>query len=502
MPVYFVYTLAGSGDQGVKVLLISSHLIRMSDSKLPSIDVDLDLDFGKRADAIAREESNAASGAGKLSVWTTGHQSIYGNAAGWNLNHEYHEQVSVNDNTVQALEKIRENLIRDYQSKGYAVYQVDFAPDLSLPANYSYYNTGGTQYAHWKLERLSPLSPLWIPYYKKGEIRSKLAGAGSRGGSGGSLTIRSNDKGANNNVKNQPRQKEDNTDWAAVVAMKQAEANAYEAEGDRLSALGALYVMQALEQYKLAQQASPSARVQQKIDGINAQLSLAKSLKSGLDAADNAAGKIRESIDGLGLRRFRALQLSYSGLMVKKPYGDPTPWSTSLTYGFYRILALEAGVYYAQSPVYSLYLTDNNGNQTGQTIAAYQNQGGFTISGGLAMPVKFLVVYAMYGGNLPLDNLSATLVTPGYEYEDVKDDLQSLKWRGMAKLGVHVRVPRSRVAVGLHYALHTIKGDQLIEKDSPYSTVKQGSASYKVGGSAIDKYKFGQFGLSVMIVSK
>ena len=66
------------------------------------------------------------------------------------------------------LEKIRESVIKDYQSKGYRVYQLDFSPNLRGGLAYNYNHVKLGKYVNWEMERVSPLSPLWIPFYKKG----------------------------------------------------------------------------------------------------------------------------------------------------------------------------------------------------------------------------------------------------------------------------------------------------------------------------------------------
>ena len=508
-PAYFAYAEATRIDGRLKVLFISSHIIRMKNSTMPSIDVDLDLDFDERVRNIPYDEKYFNNDVKDIAIRKVGHENIYGNALQWNLTWKHYGSVTHQDNTLSAMEKIRESVIKDYQSKGYRIYQLDFSPNLRGGLAYNYNNVKLGKYVNWEMERVSPLSPLWIPFYRKGEIRQLLAGlsdSGSGGGSSGGITIENKEKDKSNNNNNyggSTPKKVDNTDWAAVAAVKRMEAEAYEAEGDRLNKLGTMFMMQALQKYRQAQYSSPSPRVEQKIKNIESQLFLAQAMAKGLDGMEKGAENIRQTLDQGGIPRFRAGQFSYSGFSMGSGKTDgASPWLASVSYGFYRIFAMDVGVYYAQSPVYTLYLENSNDDKVGQTVNAYQRYAGITMSGGLALPIKSNVIYAMYGWNLPYANLDAKLLTPGYDYPDVKDDLNVFKFQGFAKLGVHMRIPGTRIGMGVHYTLNTIKGSTLIDEDSPYSEIKQGTTKYFVGGSEIEKYKFNQVGASFLILQK
>ena len=510
-PAYFVYAEASRTDGRLKVLFISSHIIRMKNSQLPGIDVDLYLDFDERVRDIPHDEMYYNNELKDIAIRKVNHQEIYGSSQKWNLNWNYYDRVNTGDNTLSALEKIRENLIREYQSNGYLVYQLDFSPKLNNGLSYNYYNKNLGKYVNWEMERVSPLSPLWIPFYKKGEIKQLLAGLSDAvPESKGYITIESKDKKEDNNTNKSNNhsgttpKKEDHTDWAAVAAVKQMEADGYEAEGDRLSKMGTLFMMQALEKYRQAQVTSPSPRVQQKINGIESQLALAQAINKGLENMENGAENVRQTLDQSGIPRFRAGQFAYSGFATGggKTGAGLSPWSASASYGFYRIFAMEAGLFYAQSPVYSLYLVNSNGDKVGKTINAYQRYAGISISGGLALPIKSNVLYALYGWNIPYGNLDAKGLNPEYEYPDAKKNLNVFKFQGFAKLGFHMRIPNTRIGLGVHYTLNTIKGDKIVDEDSPYSEVREGTEKYFVGGSELAKYTFNQFGVSFLVLQK
>jgi len=483
----------------------------MKDSQLPNIETDLHLDFEKQIHDIPSREKYYNNDLKDIAIRKVDHQEIYGDSRKWTLTHPHYQKVTTSDNTLSAMEKIRESVIREYQAKGYKIYQLDFNPDLKGGLNYNYYNKTLAKYVNWTLERNAPLSPLWIPYYKQGEIRQLLAALNDNAvvQQGGYLTIESTDKKSDAQTNRGSsggggtiQKKEDNTDWAAYAAVKQMEADALEAEGDKLQQLGTLYIMQALEKYKLAMRASPSARVQQKIDGIESQLALGKAMADGIEGLERGSEKVRQSLDGAGLPRFRAGQFGYTGFEPGTKSTDPAPWAIHATYGFYRIFAMEAGLFYGQSPAYDLYLVNKNGDKTGQVIQAYQQYAGIQLLGGLAIPGRNVVVYAMYGGNLPFDNTAAKLITPGYTYEEAIDNLNTLKFQGMAKLGVHLRIPKTRIGFSIFYSMNTVKGDNVIDEDSPYGEVKQGTNSYQVGGTVKDKYTYNQVGLSFLLIQK
>lgn len=505
-PAYFVYAEATRADGRLKVLFVSRHIIRMKDSELPNIETDLHLDFGKKVEGIPHAERYFSSDAQNIAIRTVSHEEIYGTALNWTLTHNYYGSVKTTDNTLSAMEKIREAFIRDYQSKGYKVFQIDFAPNLAGGANYNYYDTKKGVYVNWQLERVSALSPLWIPYYQVGEIRDMLSRLSTSTSGGGSLTVESsNKKTSSGNKSSSNTSRSDNTDWEAMAMVKRAEAEAYEAEGDRLMKLGALFLPKALEQYKLAQQAMPNARVQQKINNINNQVILAQGINRGLENLEDASEGLRSNLDDAGISRLRAGQLAYSGLMPSgKPQLDgPTPWSASLTYGFYRIFALEAGVFYGQMPVYQVHLTDKQKNKTGQSILLNHKSGGWTLTAGIAVPIKSSVVlYGMAGGNLPMFNVDPQVLTPGYEYSDPLMDLNEFQIQGKLKFGMHLKVPKTRLGFSVFYAMQTINGEKVIEGSTITPGVKYGETKHYVGMSDFKKYTYSQLGISLLFLSK
>src|SRR5690606_33115007 len=117
-------------------------------------------------------------------------EDLHGDYLKWNIQRQYHEDITSSDNTLTALEKVRASLIEDHIRKGYRVYQVRFTPlvDGENLSGYRYYDTHSSSYKNLVLDRVSPLSPLWIAPYMKGDIKGMLAGLGSsqeRSSSGG-----------------------------------------------------------------------------------------------------------------------------------------------------------------------------------------------------------------------------------------------------------------------------------------------------------------------------
>lgn len=406
------------------------------------------------------------------------------------------------------LEKVREKVIQQYRDRGYQVYQVAFDEHYDESVQVM------------RLEHISKLSPLYVGPYNSGAIKSlarpyQEESSSASKVSGGivieeSGTKSSNTKSTSNYSQTKAR---DDSYWKAQVEMNRLNAESLEIEGERLYKLGTMFYMQALKNYEAAYQLYPTTRVKARIDEINSYVALGKAVNEGLDNLENKSEELRQTLDASGIPRFRAIQFSYSGDF--KNFGDEsaiTPLSASLTYGFYRLLAVEAGLLYAQSPLYNLYLTDKNGNKiydydadgekNYKTIQAYQTSAGITLSIGFAIPAKSFLFYGLYGGYLPYVNISAESITPGYDYPEVKDDLQTLYWQGKARFGVNFKIPNSRIALGAHYNMNWINGDKIQDEDRPYNDVSNGYQKYEVGGSAEDSYKFNQFGVSLFILSK
>lgn len=213
-PAYFVYAEGGRADQKLKVLFISKHIIRLKNSIMPSVDVDMVLDFSRIVDKIPGDEVYFNNEPKDLSIWKVDQSNIHGNSSKWTLTWSHFEKVTSNDNSTSAMEKIRESFIHSYLAKGYKVYQIDFNPSLDEGSDYRYLNAKLGKYVHWEMDRVLPLSPLWIPPYKKGDIRellSQLSKTDASPGSG-SITVESKSKdessSGNNSSGNTPQKKE------------------------------------------------------------------------------------------------------------------------------------------------------------------------------------------------------------------------------------------------------------------------------------------------------
>lgn len=399
------------------------------------------------------------------------------------------------------IKKAREKIINQYKSKGYTILQSDFD---------EYFDEHLEQ---MNLEKIEKLSPLWIEEYHSGDIKAMArkyqeeSGRVSSGGGGGGIVIENKSDNNNSSTKTNITKKEDNTDWAAVVAVKRMEAEAYEAEGDRLYKLGTLFYGQALQQYQMAQNALPNERVQQKINGINSMYALGESLNYGLEKLEDASASIRETLDESGVPKFRGGMLLYSGLQptykgFTSKEGLTPPWEVSLTYGFYRYLAFETGMYYAQSPNYEIHLTDKYGYESGKTIQVNNTHSGFDLSGGLAIPLKSFLIYAMHGWRIPLFNIESVLLTEGYEYPDLKSDMHTFKFQPKTRFGINYKIPKSRLAFGVHYMMNKIVGENIIEESSGFSSVKQGSQEYWTGKTVSYEYKFNTMGVSIFLLQR
>lgn len=396
------------------------------------------------------------------------------------------------------IKRIRERIIKEYQNKGYTILQTGFD---------EYFDDHLTE---MNLEKIEKLSPLMIGIYRTGDIKSmasKYQEGSERSGSGG-IVIEDKSDNRYKSDNTSSTKKKDNTDWAALAAVKRMEAEAYEAEGDRLYKMGSLFYGQALEKYQQAQKALPNDRVQQKINGINNMYALGESLNQGLEKLEDASASIRESLDDSGVPRFRGGMLLYSGLQsalnrFESKEGQIQPWQASLTYGFYRYLAVETGLYYAQSPNYEIHLTNQYESNTGETIQINNTHAGFHLSGGIAIPLKSFLLYAMYGWRLPLTNIEARVLTEGYEYPTLKDDMLAFKFQPNARFGINYKIPKTRLAMGVHYMMNKMGGEKIIEsQEGGFSRIKNGNQEYWTGKTVSDVYKFNTWGISLFLLQK
>jgi hypothetical protein len=289
---------------------------------------------------------------------------------------------------------------------------------------------------------------------------------------------------------------------------KESQAKTLETEGDNFNKMGSAFTGMALKKYEEAQTYYYSSVVQAKIDRINTTLAAAKLVNDGLDKLEDFSSDMRETMDGAGLTKWRLTSFSYEGFSPGfdgfQTAKSLTPQTYSINYGFYRIFAMEMGFSYHSSPVYKMGLEDNNNAYTGRDVEGSYTSVGPEIAIGLALPLKHVAVYALYGFSFPFV-ISGTSYSPEYNFDDdFKDNFGIAIPVRKLKFGAFINIPKTRIGIGLKYTLNAINGEKLIEGSSNSVTDNNGN-EYGLGKgkySAVDKLKYNSIGVSFIIKSK
>src|SRR5690606_15572585 len=156
------------------------------------------------------------------------------------------------------------------------------------------------------------------------------------------------------------------------------------------------------------------------------------------------------------------------------------------------------------SPTYELSLIDKSGYDNDRTIHVNKTSFGFDANLGFAIPYQRFMVYALYGWNIDLGVAKGTLLTEGYEYPDIKDDLNAFTFDTKYKFGINYKTPNSRIALGVNYMLTKTKGDKIhgVEREILRNVDEGVTYPYVVSGSTVDIYKFSTFGFSIYLLGK
>lgn len=503
-PAYFIYSAGERTDKKLKVLIISTYIYRAKNFAFPhdKISTGMSLDFSKKILRIEQEEKHFPADYDNIIFSPMKVADIYGNFQQWNITHQYYDGITQGDNSLTALEKIRTALIKDYQQRGYRVYQVNFIPEINgaNQTSYKYYDEQSKTYGTCEFDNLEPLSPLWIPPFRKGDIKSLLAGmSNNTTTSGGSLVIESTNKGQsagqksyNSSTSTSKTTTDDPEKWKREAELKMWEAAALEAKGDTLYKLGTLFYMQALEQYKAAQQASPSARVQAKIDNINAMASLGKALNEGIKQVDQGV----ENIDPHKKTRHAYGFINYSGLLSSynkiANINDHTAMGVFAgVTGHRTFFSFEARLGYMRAPVYEYNIMDVNRQIVDGTVRIVTNSATLGMSGGLNIPIRNLVIYGLYGFDCMLTT-SQKILTPGYSLNETPTFPYLLT---KFTFGTIYRIPRTKIGIGIQYNLNSISG----EKDGASAIIndKAPQEHYYMHSTTNDKYKYNNAGVLI-----
>jgi hypothetical protein len=491
--VYYLHQQFGlPGTDELKVLVISSHIYRYkyNDGSHGRVETALSYAFRKKMSKIRENEYNSSVTPSSNQVHENHSQEMefgyYGANGPSATGPEIYETFS---STTELLKRKREKLISDFQKDGYTIFQVTFD------------EYADDHLKEMKLEKVEKLSILWIPEYTPGVILSMASRyQESRSSNSSGITIEErSDK--NKSKSATTAKKADNTDWAAVAQAKSWEAGLLEAEGDRLLKLGEL--SKAAQQYRAAQATLYTDRVQKKLN--NAESSLqggAALIGGGLDAVQD----VSLALDDMKIPKFSAWGLTYNGLSPNNKNkgipADQVPSATSLTYGGYRIFAMEIGFTYLRSPVYEVFLKDKYGDKTNHTIMVNRSSIGPTASLGLAIPFKHFVIYGMYGYGVQYFGTQANVFTEGYTYTDIMKDMNRIIFVPKTDVGIKIKIPGTNVGFGAHYVMNKYSGKKILLEGDGYSKVTHKNVDYYAVGSVHDSYKYEVIGFSLYYLMK
>jgi hypothetical protein len=501
-PAYFIYAAGERTDKKLKVLLISTYIYRAKNFSFPAdkIGTGMSLDFGNTVRRIEQQEKHFPADYDNIIFTPVKVNDLYGNYQQWNTTHQYHEDITQNDNSLSALDKIRIALIKDYQQKGYRVYQVNFSPQINgaNQTSYSYYDEKAAAYRKYEFDNLEPLSPLWIPSFKTGDIKTLLASLGSSVQShSGVIVIESTSKSQNTTSKSSQRYSSGNTSstdpdkWKREADAKMWEASMLEAKGDTLYNMGSLFYMEALELYKSAQQAFPSARVQAKIDNINAMANLGKALNNGMKQVDEGIERLdphKKTRHAYGFVNYTGLLSSYDKIANANDHAAMGVF-VGVT-GHRTFISFEARLGYVVSPVYEYNVIDIDKQPAANTVRVQQNSAVVGLSGGVNIPIRNLVVYGMYGFDC-LMTTGQKILTAGYHVDETPTYPYLLT---RFTFGTIYRIPHTKIGLGIQYNLNSISG----ESDGSSAIINESAPSehYYLHSTTNEKYKWNNGGIS------
>lgn len=500
-PVSFIYATGQRTDQRLKVLIISTHILRAKNYAFPyqRAETSMSLDFYKIINQIEHSERYFSADYDNIHFNPVQQEDLYGDYLNWHKQLPYHEDITSSDNTLSAIEKVRASLIEDHIRKGYRVYQVRFVPDIDgdNSSGYRYYDEKTTSYKTLELERVSPLSPLWIAPFVKGDIKNMLAGLKPSSSSNSSAGLVIEDtKTSNKNSSSDPgtttKANEDPDKWKKQAEFNMWQAGYLELQGDSLYQRGALFYPQALQKYQQAQQLYPSARVQSKINNINGLVAGVQAITQLGESVENAiesADPDKKTRHVYGFVNYTGLLGSYSNMA--SPYDQHPMGAFFGVNGHRTFLSFEIRIGYMASPVFEYTVEGTNDAVTGDRVSVQQSGAGLGLSGGLNIPFRNLVVYGMYGLDMRVFNISNKVLTPGFL---LKEDPEFPAFVTRWTFGAVYKIPRTRIGVGIQYNLHSIKGEE--DESHPLINNKYPDEHYYLSTTTNERYKFNNAGIS------
>ncbi|MHA6697257.1 hypothetical protein [Chryseobacterium sp. A321] len=475
-PVSFVYqTGYVTSMESFKVLLISSHLIDFKEDQLGSTTVETQhfLNFGKLLERIEFDEAvpgwndydNLAFNSPTVEVITTA------------LHPEISRRYSIlsSDTKREAALKIRTGIIEEHLARGYKVYQIDFDP--ARLSDYKYLATGsGWQDA--TLRRHDALSPLYVPRYRKGEIRSMVEDLGER------LSVVSTGLTVESKTSSEAEKSEIN--YVLI-------AQGLELEGDAFVRSEGPFSENALLKYQEAYSYAPTEELRQKIAQVSSLAVASEGIAHGVVGIENA-------LDKWDVPTFFGWQLTYAGGMKVEasPGVKSEPFHVDLQLASYRLIAYNFGFSYSSSPSFQYSLMNQNSQPVSAAPAEFTQQNvNLSFALGVGIPIKSLVLYGLYGAEFPIFQNYTLLSTQYSEASDFADSFKH-QLRPYGKFGIHFSIPKTALALGVQYSIRSFKSEKILELGSVNTEMRAGSSTYYLHKPLSDSYRYNLFGVSLI----
>lgn len=305
-----------------------------------------------------------------------------------------------------------------------------------------------------------------------------------------------------------------NSESSNELSSRIAEAQAYEAEGDRLNAMGSLYAVDAYKQYQLAQRAFYTTRVQSKMDGISGQIQLAEGLVQLGNVIGDELDALNELIDPTGKTQWSNFNFGYIGNLSSfgdfAPSYSPQSYSLALSYSnmYFNFetrfvqTVLPAQTFNIYRDGWNLIVgesyLDSNGRITSREAKAdvLVTALGVGFSIGFNVPFRNMQFYGNYGVDLMLPN-DFEVVANNFEYDGATNPVGFPVLRRLTA-GANFRIPRSPIGLGVTYNYFSFKGEK--ELGSIESMRYTGDSREMINGeyhlyeNKFDKYSFHNVG--------
>ncbi len=298
-------------------------------------------------------------------------------------------------------------------------------------------------------------------------------------------------------------------DQLALQRMR-ASAQALEAEGDRLNAMGSAFAMQALQKYQEAQSVFYTDRVQAKINRINGEIQLAQGLIELGGAVTRELDEITDLLDPQGKTSWSGLSFVYVGELGS--FGDADaimPNATFISMGMnFLAISFDARVGYYTLPVreYSIYRQGWN-RTIPQTAELSVNAWGPGFSAGFNLPAKHFMIYGLYGVDF-LFETKYRVRANDFVYDNDLYPGPSSERLNRLSTGVNFQIPGIKMVMGVSYNIYTLPGKdpshlgrlEYVGNDSSYRISSQNRFNnyYRLHKDLSDKYQFRNFGFHLM----